>query len=458
MVQFSREVASPVRLPEGRINMSADTGMNRRRFLKNATATGMAAAPALMAQGSPNDEVNVAVIGVGTRGYYLMQKFHEIEGVKIRSICDLYDGNITRAKEFLKDDSVKYSKEWEGVIADPNIDAVVVATPDFWHAPMTIAAANAKKDVYVEKGWCISLDQAKQMRKAILENRIVMQCGHNYNSASTFHKAREIYRSGQLGKVTNIRLYIDRTRAWPEWQFFQYYDVIEMPKDAGPDTIDWDRFIKGARNKRDFDAERFFLWRKWWDYGSGIAGDLMSHLWDSANMVAGLGIPETAVTQGGVYFWKDGRDVPDTWNVMFDYPRKELICTFQCTFNNTHYGEVEQYLGRDKTLEVSPRFCRTFEAEWKPEFAERRKQTAATAKQLGLRVTDLPVPPDYSMDPAELDVTSHWQNFIDCVRSRAMPRCGVYRAFEEAAAVFLSIEAYKRETKVRWDAKNEEIV
>jgi len=438
--------------------MSNDRSMNRRLFLKNATATGLVTAPALTAQGSPNDEVNLAVIGVGTRGYYLMDKFHAIEGVKIRSICDLYDGNISRAKEYLKDDSIKYSKEWEGVMADPDIDAVAIATPDFWHAPMTIAAANAKKDVYVEKGWCVSLAQAKAMRKAILENRIVMQCGHHYNSVATFHKAREIYRSGALGKVSNIRLVIDRTRAWPEWQFYQYYNVIEMPNDAGPQTIDWDRFIKGARNKRDFDAERFFLWRKWWEYGTGIAGDLMSHLWDSANMVAGMGIPETAVTQGGVYFWKDGRDVPDTWNVMFDYPKKELICTFQSTFNNTHYGEVEQYLGRDKTLEVCQQFCRTFEAEWKPGFAERRKKAAATAKQLGLRPTDLPIPPDYSMDPAELEVSSHWQNFIDCVRSRAMPRCGVYRAFEEAAAVFMSVEAYKREAKVHWDPKNEEIV
>jgi predicted dehydrogenase len=323
---------------------------------------------------------------------------------------------------------------------------------------MVIGAAENKKDVYVEKGWCITLDEAKAMRKAILENRIVMQLGHNYNSMPTFHKAREIYRAGELGKVTNIRLYIDRTQAWPEWQFYQYYHVIEMPKDAGPKTIDWGRFIKGAANKREFDAERFFLWRKWFEYGTGIAGDLMSHLWDSANMVTGMGIPETAVTQGGVYFWKDGRDVPDTWNVIFDYPKQELIVTFNCTFNNTHYGEVEQFLGREKTLELSPNFCRTFAPEWKPEFKERRQKADEMAKQLGIAPRDFPVPPEYSMDPGELEVTSHWQNFIDCVRSRAVPRCDVYRAFEEAATMFLSIEAYKREAKVRWDPVKEEIV
>jgi predicted dehydrogenase len=428
----------------------------RRAFLQGG---GLAlSAPALLAQRKPNEKIGVAVIGVGTRGFYLMRQFQEIEDVEIRSVCDLYDGNLTRAREGAKNDRLRSTKEWERVVADPDIDAVVIATPDFWHAPMTIAAAEAKKDVYVEKAWCVTLEEAKQMRKAILANGIVMQLGHNYNSEGTFHKAREIYRAGELGKVTTIRLYIDRTRAWPEWQFFQDYNIVEMPKDAGPQTIGWERFLAAAPTKREFDAERFFLWRKWWEYGTGIAGDLMSHLWDSANMVTGMGIPASAVAQGGVYFWKDGRDVPDTWNVMFDYPHKELVVTFQCTFNNRHYGEVEQFLGRDGTLEVSPQFCRTFAAEWKPEFRERERAAAEMARKVGLDPRDFPVPPVYSMGRNELQISSHWQNFIDCVRSRAMPRCGVHQAFEEAAAVFLSVEAYKRETKVRWDPQREEIV
>src|SRR5262249_37175672 len=154
----------------------------------------------------------------------------------------------------------------------------------------------------------------------------------------------------------------------------------------------WSRFIENAAHKRAFDPERFFLWRKWWEYGNGIAGDLMSHMWDSANMVTGMGAPRTAVTQGGVYYWKDGRDVPDTWNVMFDYPERELIVSFQCTFNNRHYGEVEQYLGREMTLEVSPQFCRTFAPEWKTEFAERQMKAAGMAQQVGIEARDFPVP------------------------------------------------------------------
>ena len=429
--------------------------MDRRDFLKSAAA--VAAAPALLARTKPNDTIGLAVIGVGTRGFYLFNEFQKIQGVEIRSICDLYDGNLKRARAASTNDRVKTGKEWEKVMADPDIDAVVIATPDFWHAPMTIRAAAAKKDVYVEKGWCLNLDQAKRMRKAIKDNRIVMQLGHNYNSMGWFHKAREIYRSGELGKVTAIRLYIDRTGVYPEWQFFQTYENPVMPADAGPETIDWQRFTANT-TQRPFNAERFFLWRKWFEYGNGIAGDLLSHLWDSANMVAGLGIAETAVTQGGNYFWKDGRDVPDQWNVLMDYPTKELSVSFMCTFHNRHYGEVEQYLGRDKTLEVSPRFCRTFPAEWKPGYKEYVAKNAAALEALGYAPGDAPPIPDYSMKRDELQVSSHWQDFIDCVRSRAMPRCGVDRAFEEAATIFLSVEAYKRNAKVRWDAASETIV
>lgn len=431
--------------------------MDRRDFLKSAAA--LAAAPAVLAQKKPNETVGVAMIGVGTRGYYLFQEFQKIQGVEIRSICDLYDDNLKRARLAAINDSVKTGKEWEKVMADPSIDAVVIATPDFWHAPMTIRAAEMKKDVYVEKGWCLNLGQAKRMRAAIKDNHIVMQLGHNYNSMGWFHKAREIYRSGELGKVAAIRLYIDRTGQYPEWQFFQTYENPVMPSDASPETIDWQRFTAAdTATKRPFNAERFFLWRKWWEYGNGIAGDLLSHLWDSANMVAGMGIPETTVTQGGDYFWKDGRDVPDQWNVLMDYPTKELSVSFMCTFNNRHYGEVEQYLGRDKTLEVSPRFCRTFPAEWKPGAKEYVEKNAAALEAMGYAPGDAPQIPDYSMKKDELQVSSHWQNFIDCVRSREMPRCGVDRAFEEAAAIFLSVESYKRNAKVRWDAASETIM
>ncbi len=442
----------------------------RRTFMKSLAAAGAGLtaaanrAPALLAQKSPNDVVSVACIGVGTQGHYLLQSVQSVPNTQIRIICDLYKGNISRGQNLCSNKNVRIVKEWEKVVEDKEIDAVIIAVPDFWHAPITIAAAESRKDIYVEKGWCTRVAEAKNMRKAVKENKVVMQLGHHYNSLPTFHKAREIFRSGALGKVPLVRTYIDRTSDKPEWKFYTDYSITEMPKDASPETIDWERFLANAP-KRPFEAERFFTWRCYWDYGTGIAGDLLSHLWDSVNMVLGMGIPESAVTQGGKYFWKNDREVPDMWHVLFDYPKQDLAVTFACTFHNTHPGEMAQYLGRDMTLEVSPEFCRTFGAEWKPDHYDKmmaaRKVSAEARKvtqQLGLKPLETTVPPDYDYHEGQLQVSSHMQNFIDCVRSRELPRCHVDRAFEEAVALLMSVEAFKREKKVKWDPASEEIV
>ncbi len=451
--------------------MNPSAAIDRRTFLKTGAAAGagVVLAPHIgqaQAGGSPNGKVRVACIGVGTQGHRLLQQMQNVPGTEIAVICDLYTSNIERAKKLCTNKDVRVVKEWETVVADPSIDAVIIATPDFWHCPMTVAAAKAKKDIYVEKGWCLTLPEAKQMRAAVKENQVVMQLGHHYNSLPQMHRAREIFQSGKLGKVPVIRGYIDRTSELPEWQFYTDYPIRQMPKDASPETIDWKRFVAGSANpNRPFDAERFFTWRRYWDYGTGIAGDLLTHIWDAINMVAGMGIPESAMTQGGKYFWKTDREVPDVWHVMFDYPKRDLAVTFGCSFHNKHVGELIQFLGRDMTMELSPNACRTYVADWKPEAQERvmagRKIAAEVrkaAEQLQIPAPPTAVAPDYSFRAGEVTVSTHMQDFVDCIRSRQTPRCGVDRAFEEAVALIMSVESYRRETKVKWDPVREVIV
>lgn len=435
--------------------MSENNDLHRRDFLKAATA--LAGAPALAAQRSPSDKIGVACVGVGTRGHQLLTEAQSVPNTEIRIICDLYEGNIKRAQGLCKNPKVRVVHEWEKAVADPDIDVVLIATPDFWHAPMLIRAAESRKDIYVEKGWCTNLKDAKRMRKAILDNKVVMQLGHHYNSLPTFTKAREIFQSGQLGQVPLVRTYIDRTSVHPEWKFYSWYEIYEPPQEAGPGTIDWNRFLANAP-KRPFSIERFFTWRCFWDYGTGIAGDLMSHLWDSVNMVMGMGIPESAVTQGGLYFWHDDREVPDMWNVSFDYPKRQQAITFACSFHNVHVGEMAQYLGRDMTLEVSPNFCRAYGAEWKPEYSDKRGRARKAAEQAGTDPNLATAPPDYNFKKGDIEVSSHMEDFLDCVRTRSTPRCGVARAFEEAVTIVMSVEAFRRERKVRWDPAKEEIV
>lgn len=434
--------------------------VRRRAFLHGLAGAGTIAAVAAPAQSTrrnPSDVLGVASIGLGTQGYRLLTYAQAVPNTEIRVLCDLYEGNIQRAKKLCTNPKVRVERDWEKAIADPNIDIVLIATPDFWHAPMTVRAAQEKKSIYIEKAWCMRLDEAKAMRKAVKENDVVMQLGHHYNSSPYYRRAREIYRSGQLGTVSLVRTYIDRTNPYPVWKFYTDYNITEMPRDASPETIDWERFIRNA-SKRPFDAERFFTWRFWWEYGTGIAGDVMCHVWDGVNMIMGMGIPEAVLTHGGDYFWKNPRDVPDMWNVVFDYPKQNLAVTYSSTHSSKHVGEITELLGRDQTLEVSPRFCRTFGAEWKPGYEEKAQEAQRTAQRLGLKPADAAVAPDYSMGPDDLKLSSHMEDFIDCVRNHKQPRCDVDRAFEEAVAVIMSVESFRKERKVRWDAAREEIV
>ncbi|HVX65333.1 MAG TPA: Gfo/Idh/MocA family oxidoreductase [Bryobacteraceae bacterium] len=439
--------------------------MERRDFLKSAGAgltAALAGAPAVLGAQSPNDTLGVACIGVGTRGFQLLKEVQACPNTEVRIICDLYKPNVERARQACKNPNVRLVHEWEKAVSDKNVDAVVIATPDFWHATMTVAAAGNKKDVYCEKGLCRTLAEAKAVRKAIQDNQRVLQLGHHYNSMAHFQKARELYQSGILGKCPMIRMYIDRTNPYPEWKFYAQYDINELPAEATRENIDWNRFLAHAENKdRPFDPERFFRWRNWWEYGTGIAGDLMSHLWDSVNLVTGLGIPESVMTQGDLYFWKGDRDVPDQWHVLYDYPKKETAMSFECVFHNKHRGELAQYLGREKTLEVSPRFLRVYDGEWKPSWKEvgaAARKRAQVVPELGLSPDELGAPE--SVYPASNDWWGggHMRNFIDCVRSRQTPNCGMQRAYEEAVTIALSVEAYRQERKVRWDSVKEEIV
>jgi predicted dehydrogenase len=431
--------------------------MTRRKLFSRAAA--LAGAPALLPQSNLNDRIGVAMIGVGTRGIYLLERAQEAPNAEIRVICDLYEGNLKRAANAARNKKAQTLKEWERAIASPDVDVVFIATPDFWHAPMAIRAAEAKKHVYVEKALCRTLPEAKAIRKAVRDNQVVLQLGHHQNSDPYFIKAREIVRSGQLGKVTLARTYIDRTSAWPEWQFYTAYNIQETPKDATPETIDWKRFVANAPGI-PFDVQRFFRWRCWWEYGTGIAGDLMSHQWDGVNLILGMGIPEAVQSMGGLYFWKQDRDVPDQWHVMFEYPKRELNVTFACTFHNRHHGTNTYIFGRDATLQVHTEWCRVYGAEWKPEYPKKLAAARRSAESAGLLPSDAAalVPPDYAMKKGELEVTNHIRNFIDCVRSGETPRCGMDRAWEEAVTVVMSVEAFFKERKVKWDPVNEQIV
>lgn len=432
--------------------------MDRRAFLKTGAAA--PAALAAQAQTGASQKLRLASIGVGTRGIYLLERMQECPNTEIGVICDLYDSNLERARKTAFDKQAQLTKDWEKAVASKDIDAVVIATPDFWHAAMAVRAAELGKHIYVEKGLCRTLEEAKAIRKAVRQAGVTLQLGHHQNSEPSFMKAREIFQSGKLGQTALCRTCIDRTNPWPEWQFYTRYDNQVLPTDATTQSVDWDRFQRNASVKTEFDPERFFRWRCWWEYGTGIAGDLMSHQWDGVNMITGMGIPEAVQTMGGLYFWKKDREVPDQWHVLYEYPKKNMNVTFACSFHNRHHGTNTYIFGREATLEVAERHCRLYSAEWKPEYRARLEAAARRAQQLGIDPALGPalVEPDYTWKPQENSASSHMRNWVDSIRGLDKPRCGMDRAWEEAVTIVMSVESYFKERKVKWDPVNELIV
>jgi predicted dehydrogenase len=269
--------------------------------------TAAALGSASQANAQPSS-VTIGLIGAGIRGLELMQVALN-DGAKVAMVCDLYDGHLRRAREIQS--GTPTTREYEKVIARPDIEAVLVATSDHWHAPIAIAAMRAGKDVYCEKPMAHTIPEAIEMAKVSRETGRVIQVGSQSLSMTSTRKAKQWIDSGAIGSVFMVQCSIYRPNAIGAWRY-------PVPPDASPETIDWTRYL-GDTPKRPFDAQRFFQFRNWWDYGTGIAGDEYVHLLSRVHYLLGVQYPRSAVAEGGLYKWKGDRDVPDVHNTLYDY-------------------------------------------------------------------------------------------------------------------------------------------
>lgn len=326
---------------------------SRRDFMRvsaAATAVGAASkvnilAPSVMAAApravAPSDRVRFASIGTGVRGCEDLETAISC-GAEMVATCDLYDGRLIAAQEHAHQ-HLPTTKEYREILDRKDIDFVLVATPDHWHAKITQDAFTAGKDVYCEKPMTHKVEEGFQIIDGMREHNRVMQVGSQCRSSITYAKAREIYQSGALGTVTLIEAWIDRNDASGAW-------VYPIPPDANEKTIDWNTFL-GDAPKRPFDAKRFFRWRCFRDYGEGLPGDLFVHLLTGIYTIAGLeGPPSRALSTGGIFRWKDGRDYPDLILTLYDFPN--LRVAVRCNLNNDSAGGLTRIFGTDATLEV----------------------------------------------------------------------------------------------------------
>src|SRR5882762_7208450 len=292
------------------------TRHSRREFLK--VAAGAATVPTMLRAQAPttrtvsaNDRIRIAAFGLGIRGQQDTRAAVRAPGIELAAVADVYDGRRTLSKEIFGE-RVFTARDYREILARRDIDAVIIATPDHWHAQMAIDAMNAGKDVYVEKPMVQELDEGLRVIDAARQTNRILQVGSQHPSSIVYAKAKELFRAGAIGELNLVEAWINRNSVLGAWQY-------SIPPDASRDTIDWDRFI-GRAPKRPFEPVRLFRWRNYRDYGTGVAGDLFVHLLTGLHFATGSRGPNRVYATGGLRFWKDGRDVPDVMLALLDYP------------------------------------------------------------------------------------------------------------------------------------------
>lgn len=263
---------------------------------------------------SANDKVNVAVIGMGIMGFSNAASSLKVPGVKLVGVCDLYQGRLDHAKE-VYGNGISITKNYRELLDRKDVDAVIIATSDHWHDRISIEAMNKGKHVYCEKPMVHKLEEGAEVIATQKKTGKVMQIGSQRVSSIVTAKAQELYDSGIIGDLILVETWNDRQSPNGAWQY-------SIPTDAKAGTVDWDRFI-GDAPKMPYDPVRFFRWRNYQDYGTGIAGDLFVHLYSGLHAVISSKGPNRIYASGGLRYWKDGRDAADLITGVCDYPSGE---------------------------------------------------------------------------------------------------------------------------------------
>ena len=261
---------------------------------------------------SANDRVRLGVVGTGIIGFYNIRSALTVPGVELAAVCDLYDGRLTRAREVFGQDVVT-TRDYRELLARDDIDVVLVATPDHWHDVISIDAMKAGKAVYCEKPMVQEVAEGHRVIEAEKRYKAKFQVGSQGVSSVVMKKAQDLYRAGEIGELILVEATNDRHSSLGAWQY-------SIPPDASPATIDFDAFL-GDTAKVPFDPTRFFRWRNYRAYGTGIAGDLFVHLFSWLHWIVGSDGPTRVYGSGGLRYWKDGRDVPDVLTCVVDYPK-----------------------------------------------------------------------------------------------------------------------------------------
>ncbi|NBC04936.1 MAG: Gfo/Idh/MocA family oxidoreductase [Bacteroidetes bacterium] len=416
-----------------------------------------------------NDQIQIATIGMGIIAHFDTPTALEVPGVKMVAAADCYDSRLVRTKEVFGDD-IFTTKDYREILERDDVDAVLLCTPDHWHAKHSIDFLGADKHVYCEKPMVQRIDEGLDVINADQNSDAVLQVGSQFTSDMIFQKAKELYESGAIGTLNQVVAVYNRNSSLGAWQY-------SMPEDATPDTVDWDTFLGDAPD-RPWDPKRFFRWRCYDDYGTGVPGDLFVHLFTGIHTVLGAVGPTHVSGTGGLRSWFDGREAPDVINGQYHYPETDNHPDFTLTLQSNladggGTGTRFQFIGDEGAMEIAPgnsvkltRIPRrepsmddlqgynsllTFSEEVQEEFKQNYREQHADEVEYQPEMNqteEFRTPDGYD---SRLD---HFVNFFDSIRNGTPVFEDSTFGFRAAAPALLTNTSLKEQRVVRWDPEN----
>ncbi|HLG95492.1 MAG TPA: Gfo/Idh/MocA family oxidoreductase [Bryobacteraceae bacterium] len=399
--------------------------MNSRRKFIGTMATGFATTLASQSVFGSNERIRLGLIGAGARGMELLRWAAACPNVDVGAIADIYSKNLDAARQAAP--VAQAYSDYRRLLDDKSIDAVLIATPPHLHCEHFVHSLEAGKHVYQERIMAFTLEHAKRMRAAHRgAPRLTVQVGHQSCSSGQMADAARFVSSGQVGKITAIhmRWFRNTPRGKPSW-------IRPVHPAMTAENVVWDAFL-GEAPRCDFDADRYINWRIYSDYSGGSVHENLSQQLAFWYAALKLQVPEAVMMNGGVYLWKDGREVPDTMSVALQQ-REEMLITWDSGFGNNQLGVTEDVLGTDGTISRGQAIRYVPQKVNRPDGAE----------LLGRTIT----PPH-----------THLQNFFDCIRLGREPNCGFETGYRVSIACRMALESYRLGRTVRWDAAREEMV
>jgi predicted dehydrogenase len=376
-----------------------------------------------------NDRIRIGAIGCGGMGSAHLrsmvdQSKKNEENIQVIAVCDIYEPRKNAAKA-LTGGAVYH--DYRKLLENNDIDVVLIASPEHWHAQQAIDAMEAGKDLYLEKPLVRHLEDARKVYQTALRTKRIVQVGSQWTEEDKWRKADELIKAGKIGKPVWSQTSYCRNSKEGEWNY-------HIDDDASPGNLDWNAFL-GTAPKRPFDKERFFRWRKYWDYSAGITSDLFPHVMHTLFIALDLDFPTRVTATGGIYVHPD-REVPDTIHLLADFPSGHTMLVAGSTCNEQGLEtlirghKANMYLGGDAVV-IRP------ERVYAEEIEETREAVPG---------------------PAEDPMRVHEKNLWKCVRSREKPHCPIDLAYKVHVTVGLAELAYRQNKMMRWDAKKMEIV